>query len=197
LGVRAVFLDRDGIINELVYFPEHGIVDSPFTPGQFKLTSFAGEAVKRFHALGFKVIVVSNQPGLAKAHFDEGTFESIRLRMHEALREQKAHLDGEYYCFHHPNAVREEYRAVCDCRKPKPGLLLRAAKELGISLPESFFIGDGIMDVKAGHDAGCKTILVASANGLLLRLLLEQGAEPDCLVRTLEEATETIEKTYG
>lgn len=193
MGVRAVLLDRDGIINELIYYPEHGIIDSPFTPEQFKLTSFAGEAVNRFHALGFKVIVISNQPGLAKGHFDEKTFESIRVRMHEALRENNAYLDGEYYCLHHPNAVREEYRADCDCRKPKPGLILRAAKDHAISLGESFFVGDGIMDVKAGREAGCKTVLVASTNDLLLGLLTEQDAEPDYLVRTLEEAVRTIE----
>ena len=197
MNVRAVFLDRDGIINDLVYFPEQGIVDSPFTPEQFKLTSFASEAVNRFHALGFKVIVISNQPGLAKQHFDEKTFESIKIRMHQALREHGAYLDGEYYCFHHPNAVREEYRTVCECRKPKPGLILRAAKDQAISLSDSFFVGDGIADVKAGRQAGCKTIIVASANGLLLRLLAEQDAEPDYVVRTLEEATNTIEKSVS
>jgi D,D-heptose 1,7-bisphosphate phosphatase len=197
MSVRAVFLDRDGIINDLIYFSEQGIVESPFTPEQFKLTSFASEAVNRFHTLGFKVIVISNQPGLAKGHFDEKTFESIRVRMHQALREHHAYLDGEYYCFHHPNAVREEYRTVCDCRKPKPGLILRAAKEHAISLIDSFFVGDGIADVKAGREAGCKTIIVASANGFLIRLLTEEDAEPDYLVRTLEEATDTIEKSVS
>jgi D,D-heptose 1,7-bisphosphate phosphatase len=187
-------LDRDGIINELVYFPDQGIVDSPFTPEQFRLTSFASQAVNRFHDLGLKVILISNQPGLAKGHLDERTFDSIRLRMHEALRKENAYLDGEYYCLHHPNGVREEYRIVCDCRKPKPGLIIRAAKDHAISLSESFFIGDGIVDVKAGHEAGCKTIIVAPANGLLLKLLEEDGTEPDYLVRTLEEATKIIEE---
>lgn len=197
LNIRAVFLDRDGIINDLVYFREQGIVDSPFTPDQFKLTAFASEAINRCHTLGFKAIVISNQPGLAKGHFDEKTFESIRLRMHQALRKHDAYLDGEYYCFHHPNGVREEYRKVCDCRKPKPGLILRAAKDQAISLGDSFFVGDGIADVKAGREAGCKTIIVASANGFLLRLLTEQDAEPDYMVRTLEEATNTIEKSMS
>jgi len=179
LGVKAVFLDRDGIINELVYFPDQGIVDSPFTPEQMRLTPFAVDAVNRFHELGYKVIVISNQPGMAKGHFDEPTFDMISLRMRELLRKGNAYLDGEYYCFHHPNGVRDEYRKVCDCRKPKPGLILRAAKDQGISPAQSFFVGDGLVDVKAGREAGCKTVLVASTNGLLLRLLTKQDAEPD------------------
>jgi D-glycero-D-manno-heptose 1,7-bisphosphate phosphatase len=192
LVVKAVLLDRDGIINELVYYAEQGIVDSPFTPEQFELTSFAVEAVNCFHDLGFKVIVISNQPGMAKGHFDESTFQLISLKMQDLLRKGNAHLDGEYYCFHHPNGVHERYRVVCDCRKPKPGLILRAAKDHDISLAESFFVGDGLIDVKAGREAGCKTVLVASSNGLLLKLLSEQNAEPTYLVRTLEEAVEVV-----
>lgn len=82
---------------------------------------------------------------------------------------------------------------MCDCRKPKPGLILRAAKEHGIALSESFFLGDGTIDVKAGNDAGCKTILVASTNDLLLRKLNEMGAKPDYLVRSLEDGVRVVE----
>ena len=189
-----MFVDRDGIINELVYFPEHGIVDSPFTPQQVHLTPFAISAVNRFHELGYLVIVISNQPGLAKGHFDAATFDLMSRRLRDLLAEGGAYLDGEYYCFHHPNAVRERLRIVCDCRKPKPGLIVRAAKELGISLPQSFFLGDGTVDVKAGNDAGCKTILVAPANALLMKKLDELGAKPDFLVRSLEEGVKIIEE---
>jgi len=191
---KAAFVDRDGIINELVYFPEQGVVDSPFTVEQVHLTPFAIAAVNRFHKLGYQVIVISNQPGMAKGHFDEATFDLISQRLRELLAEGDARLDGEYYCFHHPNGVRDQFRMVCDCRKPKPGLLIRAAKERGISLAESYFLGDGTVDVKAGNDAGCKTILVASANGLLLKKLTELSAEPDYLVRSLEEGVRVVEQ---
>jgi len=191
---KAAFVDRDGIINELVYFPEQGIVDSPFTPEQVRLTPFAIEALNRFHKLGYLVIVISNQPGLAKGHFDEATFDLISRRIRELLAKGNARVDGEYYCFHHPNAAREDLRIACDCRKPKPGLLIRAAKDWDITLPESFFLGDGTVDVKAGNDAGCKTILVASANGLLLRKLDELDAKPDYLVRSLEEGVKIVEE---
>jgi D,D-heptose 1,7-bisphosphate phosphatase len=132
---------------------------------------------------------------MAKGHFDEHIFDSICAKMRESLKERNAYLDAEYYCFHHPDGIREEYRKVCDCRKPKPGLIIRAAKEHDISLSESFVIGDGLIDVKAGREAGCKTLLVASTNGLLLRLMEEQDAQPDYLVRTLEEAVKTVENT--
>jgi D,D-heptose 1,7-bisphosphate phosphatase len=179
LGVKAVFMDRDGIISELVYYPELGVVDSPFTIEQFKLTPSAVQAVNCFHELGYRVIVISNQPGIAKGHFDEATFDLIRLRMHDLLRRANVQLDGEYYCFHHPDAVREEYRKVCDCRKPRAGLILRAARDHNITLAKSFFIGDGLGDVKAGREAGCITVLVASQNGFLLRLNVTENPNYD------------------
>jgi D-glycero-D-manno-heptose 1,7-bisphosphate phosphatase len=193
VSTKAAFLDRDGIINELVYFPEHGIVDSPFTPEQVRLTPFAIQAVNRFHDMGYKVIVISNQPGMAKGHFDEPSFDLMSNKMRELLRKGNATIDGEYYCFHHPNGVRKEYSRVCDCRKPKPGLILKAAREHDISLADSFMLGDGSIDVKAGRDAGCTTILVASTNDLLMRILSEQDARPDYIARTLEDAVQIVE----
>jgi len=190
--VRAVLLDRDGIINELIYFPEQGTIDSPFIPDQMKLTPFAVSSINRFHEMDFKVFVISNQPGMARAHFNEATFDSISCRMRNLLKQGDAYVDGEYYCFHHPQGSREEYRKVCDCRKPKPGLILKAASDHGFSVPDTFFIGDGIVDVKAGRAAGCKTVLVASVNGFLLELLAAHDAEPDFLVRTLDDAVKIV-----
>jgi len=191
---KTVLLDRDGIINELIYFPEQGTIDSPFLPDQVKLTPYAVSSINRFHETGFKVFVISNQPGMAKAHFDEATFDSITGRIRELLKQGDAYVDGEYYCFHHPQGCREKYRMICSCRKPKPGLILRAARDHGFSIPDTFFIGDGIVDVRAGRAAGCKTVLVASVNGFLLRSLAEQNAEPDFIVRTLEEAVRVVER---
>ena len=192
MTVRAVLLDRDGIINELIYFPEQGTIDSPFIPDQMKLTPFAVSSINRFHEMDFKVFVISNQPGMARAHFNEATFDSISCRMRNLLKQGDAYVDGEYYCFHHPQGSREEYRKVCDCRKPKPGLILKAASDHGFSVPDTFFIGDGIVDVKAGRAAGCKTVLVASVNGFLLELLAAHDAEPDFLVRTLDDAVKIV-----
>ena len=98
--MKAVFLDRDGVINELIYHQEQGIIDSPFTAERFRLLPSVGEAIKRFHEMEYKVILVSNQPGIAKGHISEETFEKIRKKMREDLAREGAFLDGEYYCFH-------------------------------------------------------------------------------------------------
>ncbi len=134
---RAVFLDRDGVINELIYYEEQGIIDSPFTVEQLKLFSWAGEAIKKLAEVGYKVVIVSNQPGMAKGHLSWESFEKIRGKMKEEIAKQGAFIDGEYYCFHHPEAVVEDLRANCECRKPKAGLLLQAARELNIDLSQS------------------------------------------------------------
>ena len=190
-----MLLDRDGIINELVYYPEHGIIDSPFTPEQFRLIPSVGPVLKRLKELEYQVIVVSNQPGVAKGHFDVETFDQIRLRMHEGPAGMGVKLDGEFYCMHHPYAKRHEYLLNCECRKPKPRLLIQAGRERNLSLKDSFMIGDGLVGVKSGKVAGCKTMLVGSMNSLLSRLAAEQQAEPDFLVPTLSEAVAIVEYT--
>ena len=126
---RAVFLDRDGVINELVYHQEQEVIDSPFTPGQFKLIPGVTEALKTLHNNGYLTIMVSNQPGIAKGHMTEKNFELIRQKMVSEMKADGIELDGEYYCPHHPDAVVEKYRQQCDCRKPLPGLLFKAARE--------------------------------------------------------------------
>ena len=159
---RAVFLDRDGVINELVYHQEQEVIDSPFTPGQFKLIPGVTEALKTLHDDGYLTILVSNQPGIAKGHMTEKNFELIRQKMNSELSGDGAELDGEYYCLHHPEAVVEKYRVQCDCRKPLPGLLFKAAREKDIDLKESWLIGDNLSDIQAGKAAGCRTILIGT-----------------------------------
>ena len=188
----AVFLDRDGVINELVYYAEHGVVDSPFTAQQFKLIPGASEAIKMFHELGFKVIIASNQPGMAKGYFSQETFDSIRQRMSDELAEEGASFEAEYYCFHHPEAKVEGLKANCGCRKPKPGLLLQAAKNLKIDLCQSWMIGDGLTDIQAGKSAGCRTILLGRMKCELCRLMDDQDARPDYVAANLLEAANLI-----
>ena len=191
---RAAFLDRDGVINELVYYPEQGIVDGPFTSNQFSLVQGVGEALKRLKELGFELVVVSNQPGVAKGQYDMRTFAAIRAKMVDELRKFGVSLDGEYYCLHHPNAKILEYRMSCKCRKPEPGLIQRAAEERGIALGQSYMIGDGLVDMGAGKKAGCVTLLIGNANALLFELMNRSQSEPDFLVRNLGDAVDTIEK---
>jgi len=191
---KAVFLDRDGVINELIYYPEHGIVDSPFTTEQFKLFPWAGKSIKKLSRAGYKVIVVSNQPGIAKGYLSRKGFNQIRRKMLSALEAQEASVDGEYYCFHHPEAKVKNLKVNCKCRKPKPGLLLQAAKEHDICLTDSWFIGDGLTDVQAGKKAGCRTILLGRLKCDLCALMDELNARPDYIAKNLNEAVRLIVK---
>ena len=191
---KAVFLDRDGVINELIYYREQGIVDSPFTVGQFRLLPGVGEAIRKLHDMGYKVILVSNQPGIAKGKISEETFDKVRQKMEKELAKEGASLDGEYYCFHHPEAKVEGLRANCECRKPKPGLLLQAAKDMDIDLSQSWMVGDGLTDVRAGKGTGARTILLGRMKCELCRLTDEEDARPDAVVSNLKEAAQFILK---
>ena len=195
--MKAVFIDRDGVINELIYYPEQGIIDSPFTVEQFRLLPGVGEAIKKFHEMDYKVVLVSNQPGIAKGNLSEETFGEIRSKMKQELAKDGAFLDGEYYCFHHPEAKVERLKANCECRKPKPGLLLQAAKDMDIDLSQSWMIGDGLTDVKAGRSAGTRTILLGRIKCEACRLMDEEGARPDAIASNLGEANEYILRQGG
>jgi D-glycero-D-manno-heptose 1,7-bisphosphate phosphatase len=190
----AVFLDRDGVINQLVFNPDLGLVDSPLNPAEFKLISGAAEAIKTFNRLGLKVIVVSNQPGIAKGKMSEENFDGIREKMKSLLAKNNAHIDGEYYCLHHPEAQRVEFKVKCRCRKPQPGLLLKAAKELGLKTSKSYMIGDGVTDIKAGQAVGCKSILIGAVKCDLCKLMETMAVKPDVITSSLLNASKIIEK---
>jgi len=190
--VKAVFLDRDGVINELVYYQEQGVIDSPFTVEQFMLLPSVGRAISKFHEMGYKVIVVSNQPGIAKGHLSWETFGQIREKMRQDLAREGAFVDREYYCFHHPEARIDDLRSDCDCRKPKPGMLLRAAEDMNVDLSRSWLIGDNLTDIKAGKEAGCQTILLGRMKCEICRLMDEDGARPNVICANLLEAVKRI-----
>jgi len=189
---RAVFLDRDGVINELIYYPEQGIVDSPFTAEQLRLLPGTGGAINELRKLGFAIVVISNQPGIAKGNLTEEAFEKIRQKMEKELGKEDTFLDGEYYCFHHPEAKLDKLKINCECRKPKPGLLLQAAKEMDIDLKKSWMIGDGLTDIKAGKSAGCRTALLGRMKCELCHLMNQEDAFPDIIASDLAEAAARI-----
>ena len=190
--MKAIFLDRDGVVNELVYHEEHGLKDSPSTAEQFVLIDGAGEAINQFRDMGYKVIIISNQPGMAKEHMSRQNFDEICQKMKDELASAGAFLDGEYYCFHHPDAKIAEMKVNCECRKPKPGLLLQAAQELGIDLAQSWMIGDGLTDVKAGKAAGVRTILLGRMKCELCHLMDEEDARPYTICADLLDVVNKI-----
>ncbi len=189
---QAVILDRDGVINEIIYFPDTGMPDSPLNPKQFKLLPGSAEAIKRFNELDLKVILVSNQPAIAKGKMTRKLFEQIRLKMKTELEKAGAHIDGEYYCFHHPQAALKKYKTNCDCRKPLPGLILKACKDFDLNPRRCYAIGDSISDIEAGKAAGCKTILLGRLKCDLCRLMEEKDIKPDAIFSDLLEASKNI-----
>jgi D,D-heptose 1,7-bisphosphate phosphatase len=189
---RAVFLDRDGVINGHVYNPEFGTVDSPANPDEFVLLPDVSGAIAEFKRLGFLTIVVSNQPGVAKGRFRKELLEEITLKMLEMLGSAGASLDDIFYCLHHPNASVAEYRLDCECRKPKPGLLLQAANKWGINLVRSFMVGDGITDILAGAAVGTRTFFVSPRKCYVCDQLVKHGTRPDFFIASLAQAAEVI-----
>ncbi len=193
-AAKAVFLDRDGVLNDLVYNDEEGQISSPSSARQMRVFPFVAESVKALQGLGYKVIVISNQPGVAKRQFSLAELNRMNAKLRKALSDRGVNFDGEYYCLHHPEALVKRYRVVCDCRKPKPGLLFRAAEDFNLDLADSFMVGDGFVDVKAGRSAGCMTVLVAHMTTLLTKMMEKQDGRPDYLVPSLKEVPALVEK---
>ena len=188
----AIFLDRDGTITDMVYYPEHAWVDSPCSPAQLVLTEGTGTALRSFQDLGYKLILISNQPGIAKRHFSPEIHQQIAQRLEDLLRQEGVALTAQYYCLHHPRAAVAHYRQACGCRKPEPGMLLQAAEEHDLSLPDSITIGDSLTDVAAGQQAGTETILLTTVNSLITRLMADQGLEPGFIARNLPDAVDQV-----
>lgn len=197
MKARAVFLDRDGVINDIIFHQEMGIIETPFTVKQFRLKKNVGKAIRRISALGFKVIVVSNQPGVAMKNFSLKTLSAIDQKMKRGLAKDKAYLDDIFYCIHHPEKGFGKLCIKCSCRKPKPGLLRQAAKKHDIDLKRSYMIGDSITDVQAGLKAGCKTILLAHLKCDLCHLMAKRGIKPHYQVKTLLDAARLIERLHS
>lgn len=153
----AVFLDRDGTL----------IVDVDFLNSieRLELIPGAAEAVRIFNRLGKKVIVVSNQSGIARGYFNEEQVEEIHRAMRRLFAAEGARIDAIYYCPHHPDFGEPQYRRNCNCRKPEPGLFLQAAAEHQIDLEKSYMIGDKYSDVEAGKRLNMVSILVLTGNG--------------------------------
>jgi D-glycero-D-manno-heptose 1,7-bisphosphate phosphatase len=180
----AVFLDRDGtIIEDSGYLSE---------PEQVRLLPGAADAVKSFSKAGYRVVLVSNQSGVARGLFDERTLNAVHARLELLLKEQGAALDAAYYCpyLDGPEAVVDTYRRDSELRKPKPGMLLQAAKDLRIDLARSWMIGNSASDIEAGRRAGCRTVLLTgpAGNGATT------GMDATVTVADLRGAVEILER---
>jgi D-glycero-D-manno-heptose 1,7-bisphosphate phosphatase len=161
----AVFVDRDGtVIEEVGYLNRLDRV--AFFP-------WTVDAIRVLNDAGFLVVLVTNQAGVARGYFEESLVRAAHDLIDQRVREGGARIDAYYYCPHHPDAAVDAYRQACDCRKPRPGMLRQASRDLDIDLARSFVVGDRWIDVRMGQAAGAKTVLVRTGYGL------EEEAQPD------------------
>ncbi|EIJ67346.1 D-glycero-beta-D-manno-heptose 1,7-bisphosphate 7-phosphatase [Pasteurella bettyae] len=144
---KAIFLDRDGTINI-----DHGYV---YQIDDFEFIEGSIEALKELKQMGYLLVLVTNQSGIARGYYSEEQFLTLTEWMDWSLADREVDFDGIYYCPHHPEG-KGEYRQVCDCRKPQPGMLLQAIKDLKIDPSQSFMVGDKIEDLQAGNSAHIK-----------------------------------------
>lgn len=174
---KAIFLDRDGTINEYVGFLTN--ID------EFKLLDGVTDAIKKINASGFLAIVVTNQPVIARGEVTYEQLDELHHKMETLLGQEGAYLDAIYYCPHHPHSGYagevKSLKIECECRKPKPGMLMKAAKDYNIDLEHSWMIGDSKNDILAGKNAGCKTVLIG-----------KEDDDQDVTVRTLLEGVQKI-----
>ena len=156
---KAVFLDRDGTINVLL---TKGVFVT--RPEQLELIEGAAEAIKKINSMGYLAIVITNQPVVARGEVDLQTLDLIHMKMETELGKHGAYIDDLFYCPHHPDkgfpGERPEYKTDCDCRKPKPGMILRAAEKYNIDISKSYMVGDDMRDVNAGINAGCRPVFL-------------------------------------
>lgn len=186
--MKAVFLDRDGVINALVYHQEASVIDSPFTASQFKVLPRVPQAIRLLNEIGLKTAIVSNQPGIAKGHLEMQTLKLFESTMLSAIHEAGGRIDRVYYCLHHPEAQIPELRQSCRCRKPGIGMLEEASRDLGAELDQCYMIGDGIADLQAGHRAGCRTIFIGRWKCEICQFTEGTDVRPHLVARDLWEA---------
>jgi D-glycero-D-manno-heptose 1,7-bisphosphate phosphatase len=156
----AAFLDRDGVLNELVADPGSGAPESPLRVEDVRLIEGAAEAARELCAAGFTLVCVSNQPAAAKGKVSVEELCAVHSRVVELLALAKVQLRLSRLCLHHPEGVVRVLSGPCSCRKPEPGMLLNAAGVLDLDLPASWMIGDTDTDIAAGRAAGCRTVLI-------------------------------------
>jgi len=185
---KAVFLDRDGVLNELVLNTATGEYEPPHSPEDLILFPHVIESLRVLQAADFELFLVSNQPDYAKGKTTLEMIQAVHTRFDHILTSGGIHFREYYYCYHHPNGIVPEYSFVCECRKPNPYFLLKAARDYGIDLKNSWMIGDRDSDVTCGKAAGVKTILVEDPRSMMHR----GSSKPEFTAANLKDAVTII-----
>ncbi len=189
MSQAAVFVDRDGVLVR--------DVDLLLRAEDIEILPGVPAALRRLHQAGLQIVVITNQPVVARGLLSEAQVEAIEEEIHARLHAAGGHVDAFYYCPHHPNATLAHYRMACDCRKPRPGLLQQAARERNLALAASTMVGDRPTDVAAGRRAGCRAVLVETGMHLAPPIVSADGplgdwAVPDHRCGDLAAAAEWI-----
>ena len=187
-----MFLDRDGVLNELVTDPVSGAGESPLEVAQVRLIPGAAAAAARLARAGYLLVCVSNQPAAAKGRVSATQLLAVHRRLIELLADEGVTLAASRLCLHHEQGVVPELSGPCVCRKPAPGMLLDAAGALGLDLAGSWMVGDTDADIEAGRAAGCRTALIRNPASVHKRF---KGVSPDLEADSL--ATATVQLTRG
>jgi D-glycero-D-manno-heptose 1,7-bisphosphate phosphatase len=182
----AIFIDRDGTVSHEVGYVNH--------VSRFRPFAYAVDAIRLVNRSAFAAVLVTNQAGVARGYFPESLIEEVHASLRETLAAGGAWLDGIYYCPHHPSAGEPPYRRDCDCRKPRPGLLHRAATDLGLDLARSYVIGDRHGDLQLAWKVGARGVLVKSGYGLgeLQHHAPAWSRPPDLVAENLLDAVSRI-----
>lgn len=180
---KAVFLDRDGVINANVFYADTGEVEAPRTASDFTLLPGVLEAMKRLQAAGYLLFVVSNQPNQAKRKATRADHDAIQAKFAAALNGAGIRIEEFFYCFHHPQGVEPSLSGPCDCRKPSPYFLHQARDAHGLDMAQSWMVGDRDTDIQCGQAAGVRTIFVTPGG---------QGAAADVRVANLAAVVERL-----
>ncbi|MGD9713759.1 MAG: D-glycero-alpha-D-manno-heptose-1,7-bisphosphate 7-phosphatase [Thermomicrobiales bacterium] len=186
MSQRAVFLDRDGTLVHPRHFPSR--------PEELVLFDDLETELRELQSSGFRLILITNQSGIARGYFAVADLEAMHAHLARLLQDRGVRLDATYYCPHHPDGTVAEFAKPCDCRKPAPGMLLSAARDLDIDLNKSWFIGDILDDVEAGNRGGCRTVLVDAGTESVPRTPLRQ---PGFVARNTRHALRIVLAAEG
>ena len=179
---KAIFIDKDGTLIE----------DIPYNvdPALLRFTDGALEALKTFRHLRFSIFVVSNQSGIARGYFNQEDLHHLQVSLDKMLKASGVQVDEFFFCPHHPEGQVAPYNVECNCRKPQPGMILKAAEEFKIDLTHSWMIGDILHDVEAGNRAGCKTVLLNNGHETVWEI--SEYRRPTAVVSSFKEAVRVI-----
>jgi D-glycero-D-manno-heptose 1,7-bisphosphate phosphatase len=185
----AAFLDRDGVLNELVADPVSGAAESPLNPDEVRLIPGAAAAAARLARAGYALVCVSNQPAAAKDWVSVAQLQAVHERVTQLLARDGVTLTASRLCLHHPHGVVAGLAGSCSCRKPAPGMLLDVAGALGLDLARSWMVGDSDTDIAAGRAAGCMTLLIRNPGSVHKRL---QVVSPDAVADSLADGVRNL-----